>query len=177
MSSTTTTTTPSKSAAKAIRVRKITPFLWFDDQIEDAVEFYVSTFDNSRVLNISRDPVGVGGAKGRVLTASFVLAGQEFMALNGGPQFKFTEAISFFVDCETQEQVDALWARLTSGGGEESQCGWLKDKFGLSWQIVPRALGEMLQDKDPEKAKRVMEAMLQMKKIDIAGLKRAYDQR
>jgi predicted 3-demethylubiquinone-9 3-methyltransferase (glyoxalase superfamily) len=169
--------TASKPSTTGIRVRKITPFLWFDDQIEEAVDFYVSTFADSRVLNIARDPVGVGGPKGRVFTASFELAGQEFMALNGGPQFKFTEAISFFVDCETQEQVDALWERLTSDGGEESQCGWLKDKFGLSWQIVPRQLGEMLQDKDPAKAKRVMEAMLQMKKIDIAGLKRAYDQR
>ena len=174
---TTTSASTTKVPAKGIRVKKISPFLWFDDQIEDAVNFYVSTFDNSRVLNIARDPVGVGGAKGRVFTASFELAGQEIMALNGGPQFKFTEAFSFFVDCETQEQVDALWERLTSGGGEESQCGWLKDKFGLSWQIVPRQLGEMLQDKDPAKAKRVMEAMLQMKKIDIAGLKQAYDQR
>lgn len=169
--------TATEAPTKGIRVKKITPFLWFDDRIEDAVNFYVSTFDNSRVLNISRDPVGVGGAKGRVFTATFELAGQDVMALNGGPEFKFNEAFSFFVDVETQEQVDALWERLTSGGGEESQCGWLKDKFGLSWQIVPRALGEMLQDRDPAKAKRVMDAMLQMKKIDIAGLKRAYDQR
>jgi predicted 3-demethylubiquinone-9 3-methyltransferase (glyoxalase superfamily) len=174
---TTTSTTASKVLTKGIRVQKITPFLWFNDQLEDAVNFYVSTFDNSRVLNISRDQVGVGGEKGRVFTGSFELAGQEFMALNGGPEFKFNESISFFVSCETQEQVDALWERLTSDGGEESQCGWLKDKFGLSWQIIPRTLGEMLQDKDPAKAKRVMEAMLQMKKIDIAGLKRAYDQR
>jgi predicted 3-demethylubiquinone-9 3-methyltransferase (glyoxalase superfamily) len=173
----TSSTTTTKDATKGIRVRKISPFLWFDDQLEDAMNFYVSTFDNSRVLSVSRDQVGVGGAKGRVFTGSFELAGQEFMALNGGPEFKFNEAISFFVSCETQEQVDALWERLTSGGGEESQCGWLKDKFGLSWQIVPRALGEMLQDEDAEKAKRVMQAMLQMKKIDIAGLKRAYDQR
>jgi predicted 3-demethylubiquinone-9 3-methyltransferase (glyoxalase superfamily) len=173
---TTSSTTTTKGTTKGIRVQKISPFLWFDDQLEDAMNFYVSTFDNSRVLSVSRDQVGVGGARGRVFTGSFELAGQEFMALNGGPEFKFNEAISFFVSCETQEQVDALWERLTSGGGEESQCGWLKDKFGLSWQIVPRALGEMVQDEDPEKAKRVMQAMLQMKKIDIAGLKRAYDQ-
>jgi predicted 3-demethylubiquinone-9 3-methyltransferase (glyoxalase superfamily) len=174
---TATNTTASKVPTKGIRVQKITPFLWFNDQLEDAMNFYVSTFDNSRVLNISRDQVGVGGEKGRVFTGSFELAGQEFMALNGGPEFKFNESISFFVSCETQEQVDALWERLTSDGGEESQCGWLKDKFGLSWQIIPRALSEMIQDKDPAKAKRVVEAMLEMKKIDIAGLKRAYDQR
>ena len=174
---TTTNASTTKVPAKGIRVKKISPFLWFDHELEDAMNFYVSTFDNSRVLDVSRDPVGVGGAKGRVFTATFELAGQEFMGLNAGPEFKFNEAVSFFVSCETQEQVDALWERLTSDGGEESQCGWLKDKFGLSWQIVPRALAEMLQDKDPAKAKRVMEAMLQMKKIDIAGLKRAYDQR
>jgi predicted 3-demethylubiquinone-9 3-methyltransferase (glyoxalase superfamily) len=174
---TATTTTASRNATKGIRVQKITPFLWFTDQAEEAVSFYISTFADSRMIGLTRDEVGVGGPKGRVLTANFELAGQEFIALNGGPEFKFTEAISFLVTCETQEEVDALWTRLTSDGGEESQCGWLKDKFGLSWQIVPRALGEMLQDKDPAKAKRVMEAMLQMKKIDIAGLKRAYNQR
>jgi predicted 3-demethylubiquinone-9 3-methyltransferase (glyoxalase superfamily) len=174
---TTTSASTTKVPAKGIRVKKISPFLWFDHELEDAMNFYVSTFDNSRVLDVSRDPVGVGGAKGRVFTATFELAGQEFMGLNAGPEFKFNEAVSFFVSCETQEQVDALWERLTSDGGEESQCGWLKDKFGLSWQIIPRALPEMLQDKDPAKAKRVMEAMLQMKKIDIAGLKRAYDRR
>jgi predicted 3-demethylubiquinone-9 3-methyltransferase (glyoxalase superfamily) len=174
---TATSTTTGKGTTKGIRVQKISPFLWFDHELEDAMNFYVATFDNSRVLSVSRDQVGVGGEKGRVFTATFELAGQEFMGLNAGPEFKFNEAISFFVSCETQEQVDALWKRLTSDGGEESQCGWLKDKFGLSWQIVPRALGEMLQDKDPAKAKRVMDAMLRMKKIDIAGLKRAYDQR
>jgi predicted 3-demethylubiquinone-9 3-methyltransferase (glyoxalase superfamily) len=174
---TATTTTTSKGASKRIRVQKISPFLWFADQAEEAMNFYISTFDNSRVVEVVRDEVGVGGPKGRILTVSFELAGQEFIALNGGPLFKFSEAISFFVTCETQEQVDALWVRLTSGGGEEGQCGWLKDKFGLSWQIVPQALGEMLKDKDPAKAKRVMDAMLQMRKIDIAGLKRAYDRR
>jgi predicted 3-demethylubiquinone-9 3-methyltransferase (glyoxalase superfamily) len=158
-------------------VQKIQPCLWFDDQAEEAVNFYISTFADSKMGIVFRDPIGVGGPKGRVLTVTFELGGQEFMALNGGPEFKFNEAISFLVTCETQEEVDALWTKLTSGGGEESQCGWLKDKFGLSWQIVPRVLDEMLQDKDPAKAKRVMEAMLQMKKIDIAGLKRAYDQR
>jgi predicted 3-demethylubiquinone-9 3-methyltransferase (glyoxalase superfamily) len=166
---TATTTTTTKGQTKGIRVGKITPFLWFDSQLEDAMNFYVATFEGSRVLNVSRDH------EGRAFTASFELAGQEFMGLNAGPVFKFNEAVSFFVSCDTQEQVDALWERLTADGGEESQCGWLKDKYGLSWQIIPRALGEMLGDKDPQKAKRVTDAMLQMKKIDIAGLKRAYD--
>jgi predicted 3-demethylubiquinone-9 3-methyltransferase (glyoxalase superfamily) len=158
-------------------VQKIMPCLWFNDQAEEAMNFYVSLFKNSKVLSVTRDEVGVGGPKGRVLTVTFQLEGQEFMALNGGPEFNFTEAISFFVTCETQQEVDNFWTKLTADGGQESQCGWLKDKFGLSWQIVPKALGEMLGDKDPEKAKRVMEAMLKMKKIEIAGLKRAYDQR
>jgi predicted 3-demethylubiquinone-9 3-methyltransferase (glyoxalase superfamily) len=174
---TATATTKNKASTTGIRVNGITPFLWFADQAEEAMNFYISTFAGSKVIGVMRDEVGVGGPKGRVLTTTFELAGQEFTALNGGPQFKFTEAISFVVSCETQEEVDALWTRLTGDGGEEGQCGWLKDKFGLSWQVVPRALGEMLQDKDPAKAKRAMEAMLQMKKIDIAGLKRAYDQR
>jgi predicted 3-demethylubiquinone-9 3-methyltransferase (glyoxalase superfamily) len=159
------------------RIQKIVPYLWFDDQAEEAMKFYVSIFDNSRVVSVTRDEAGVGGPKGRVLVVQFQLEGQDFMALNGGPQFKFTEAISLHVTCETQEEVDRLWAKLTSGGGEESQCGWLKDRYGLSWQIIPRALGEMIGDKDPAKAKRAMEAMLQMKKIDVAGLKRAYDGR
>ena len=156
-------------------MQKISPFLWFDGQAEDAMNFYVSIFKNSKVLSVTRYGEAGPGPKGTVMSATFQLEGQMFMALNAGPQFKFTEAISFFVDCETQQEVDALWAKL-SAGGKESQCGWLKDKFGLSWQIIPSALGRMLGDKDAEKAKRVMQAMLQMKKIDIKGLQRAYDQ-
>ena len=155
-------------------MQKITPFLWFDDQAEEAMHFYTSIFRNSKVGTVSRYPEGAPGPAGKVMSATFQLEGQEFMALNGGPLFKFTEAISFFVNCETQEEVDELWAKL-SAGGKESQCGWLKDKFGLSWQIIPSALGRMLGDKDREKAKRVMQAMLKMKKVDIAGLQRAYD--
>lgn len=178
-------TTDSATAEKATgenpkkgrSIQKIVPYLWFDDQAEEAMKFYVSIFDNSRVVSVTRDEVGVGGPKGRVLVVQFQLEGQDFTALNGGPRFKFTEAISLHVTCETQDEVDRLWSKLTSGGGEESQCGWLKDKFGLSWQIIPRALGEMIGDKDPAKAKRAMEAMLQMRKIDIAGIKRAYDGR
>jgi predicted 3-demethylubiquinone-9 3-methyltransferase (glyoxalase superfamily) len=139
------------------------------------MHFYTSIFKNSKVGTVSRYPEGAPGPAGKVMSATFQLEGQEFMALNGGPLFKFTEAISFFVNCETQEEVDALWTKL-SAGGKESQCGWLKDKFGLSWQIIPTALGKMLGDPDRERAKRVMQAMLKMKKIDIAGLKRAYDQ-
>jgi predicted 3-demethylubiquinone-9 3-methyltransferase (glyoxalase superfamily) len=157
-------------------MKKITPFLWFDDNAEEAVNFYTSIFKNSKVLSMSRYPEGAPVPAGTVMSATFKLEDQEFMALNAGPQFKFTEAISFYVNCETQEEVDELWEKLTEGG-EESQCGWLKDKFGLSWQIIPRALGEMLGDKDPEKAGRVMQAMLQMQKIDTKTLKAAYDQR
>ena len=157
-------------------MNKITPYLWFDDQAEEAMNFYVSIFKNSRITSISRYGDDVPGPKGKVMTATFELDGQEFMALNGGPQFKFTEAISFFVNCETQQEVDDLWKKLTADGGEESMCGWLKDKYGLSWQIVPSILGRLLNDPDPVKAQRVMQAMLQMKKIDIKGLQRAYDQ-
>lgn len=157
-------------------MNKITPYLWFDDQAEEAMNFYVSIFKNSRITSISRYGDDVPGPKGKVMTATFELDGQEFMALNGGPQFKFTEAISFFVNCETQQEVDDLWKKLTADGGEESMCGWLKDKYGLSWQIVPSILGKLLNDPDPAKAQRVMQAMLQMKKIDIKGLQKAYDQ-
>ncbi|MCI0397583.1 MAG: VOC family protein [Chloroflexi bacterium] len=150
-------------------MQKITPFLWFDNQAEEAMNFYVSIFKNSKILSVTPGP------NGTVMSVTFQLEGQEFMALNAGPQFKFTEAISFFVDCESQAEVDELWEKLTEGG-EESRCGWLKDKYGLSWQIIPTALGEMLNDKDPEKSKRVMEAMLQMNKIDIKTLKQAYEQ-
>jgi predicted 3-demethylubiquinone-9 3-methyltransferase (glyoxalase superfamily) len=156
-------------------MQKITPFLWFNDQAEEAMNFYTSIFRNSKVGSISRYGEEGPGPKGTVMSTTFQLAGQEFMALNGGPVFTFTPAISFFVDCATQAEVDELWEKL-SEGGEKQQCGWLKDKYGLSWQIVPSALGEMLQDKDAEKSRRVMNAMLQMEKIDIEGLKRAYGQ-
>jgi len=157
-------------------MQKITPFLWFDNNAEEAVNFYVSIFKNSKVVSIARYGDAGPGPKGSVMTAKFQLNGQEFVALNGGPHFKFTEAISFVVNCETQREVDEFWEKL-SEGGEESRCGWLKDKYGLSWQIVPTILVELLQDKDPEKAKRVMEAMLQMNKIDIKKLKQAYEQK
>ena len=156
-------------------MHKITPFLWFDHQAEEAMYFYTSIFKNSKIGNVTRYGEAGPGPKGSVMTASFELEGQPFTALNGGPHFKFTEAISFYVNCETQEEVDELWDKLTEGG-EEVQCGWLKDKFGLSWQIVPTVLGKLLNDPDPEKAKSVTQAMLQMKKIDIEGLKRAYEQ-
>ncbi|MBI5304933.1 MAG: VOC family protein [Chloroflexi bacterium] len=155
--------------------KKIAPFLWFDDQAEEAANFYVSIFDNSKIVSTTRYGEGGPGPKGRVMTVEFELDGQGFIGLNGGSQFKFTEAISFSVSCKTQEEVDKFWAKL-SEGGEEGPCGWLKDKYGLSWQINPTILGEMLGDQDPEKAKRVMEAMLNMKKIDIKTLKQAYDQ-
>jgi predicted 3-demethylubiquinone-9 3-methyltransferase (glyoxalase superfamily) len=158
-------------------MKKITPFLWFDNQAEEAMNFYVSVFKNSRVLGVSRYGDTGPGPKGQVMTATFSLNGQEFTALNGGPQhFGFTEAISFYVDCETQQEVDDLWEKLTKEG-EPGPCGWLKDKYGLSWQIVPSALGEMLEDKDPEKAGRVMQAMLKMSKLDVAVLKQAYEGR
>jgi len=157
-------------------MQKITPFLWFDDKAEEAMNFYVSIFKNSKRGRISRYGEAGPGPKGTVMVATFQLEGQEFIALNCGPQFKFTEAISFVVSCETQDEVDAFWEKLSEGGAK-GQCGWLKDKYGLSWQIVPTALGELMSDPDPEKSKRVMTAMLQMKKLDISGLKRAYDQR
>jgi len=156
-------------------MQKITPFLWFDNQAEEAMNFYTSIFKHSKILNVSRYGDTGPGVEGSVMTATFQLNGQEFMVLNGGPTFKFNEAISFLVKCETQEEVDYFWEKL-SEGGEEVQCGWLKDKYGISWQIVPTILGELLQDKDAEKARRVMEAMLKMVKIDIAGLKQAYEQ-
>jgi predicted 3-demethylubiquinone-9 3-methyltransferase (glyoxalase superfamily) len=149
-------------------MKKITPFLWFDTQAEEAMNFYVSIFKNSKVLSVSPGPNGIASS------VSFELEGQEFMSFNAGPHFKFNEAVSLFVDCKTQEEVDDLWEKL-SEGGEKGRCGWLKDKFGLSWQIIPSALGELMGDKDPEKAKRVMQAMLQMNKIDIKALKQAYD--
>ncbi len=154
--------------------QKITPFLWFNDNAEEAMNYYVSIFKNSKVLSINRYGEAGPGPSGSVMTATFELDGQQFTALNGGPEFGFTEAISFFVNCETQQEVDELWDKLCAGG-EASMCGWLKDKYGLSWQIIPKALGELLGDKDPEKAGRVMKAMLQMQKIDVKKLKEAYD--
>ncbi len=156
-------------------MQKITPFLWFNDNLEEAINFYASIFKNSKIGNVTRYGEAGPGPKGTVMSATFELEGQEFYALNGGPMFKFTEAISFFINCETQQEVDELWEKL-SEGGEKSRCGWLKDKYGLSWQVIPTALGKMLGDKDPEKSKRVMQAMMQMSKIDIAALKQAYDQ-
>lgn len=147
--------------------QKITPFLWFDGRIQEAMDFYTSIFKNSSIGSVSKMPDGT------VMSATFNLDGQEFMALNGGPMFKFTEAISFFINCETQEEIDEFWEKLTAGG-EESRCGWLKDKFGLWWQVVPSILGELLGDKDPAKAKGAMDAMLTMSKLDIAALKSAH---
>ncbi len=154
---------------------KITPFLWFDAQAEEAANFYVSIFKNSKIISVSRYGDAGPGPKGTAMTVAFQLDGQEFIALNGGPHFKFTEAISFSVACETQEEVDFFWTRL-SAGGQESQCGWLKDKYGLSWQINPTILGKLLGDPDPAKAKKAMQAMLKMKKIDIAALRQAANQ-
>jgi len=162
------------------KLQRITPFLWFDSQAEEAADFYVSIFKNARIRKASRYDEAASKASGRpkgsVMTVAFELDGQEFIALNGGPMFKFTEAISLVVNCETQAEVDHYWDKLTDGG-QEVQCGWLKDRFGVSWQVVPTVLTELLRDKDPEKAKRVMAAMLQMKKISIDGLKRASEGR
>jgi len=154
---------------------KMFPCLWFDHQAEEAMIFYTSIFKNSKIGEISRYGDAGPMPKGTVLTATFQLDGQDFMALNGGPAFHFTPAISLFVNCETQAEVDELWQKL-SAGGEESQCGWLTDKYGVSWQIVPTVLGQLMQDPDPEKARRVTEAMLKMRKLDIAKLKQAYHQ-
>jgi predicted 3-demethylubiquinone-9 3-methyltransferase (glyoxalase superfamily) len=154
-------------------MQKITPFLWYDGKAEEAMNLYVSIFKNSKVVSVTRYGEAGPGPKGSVMSAIFELEGQQFYALNGGPQFKFTPAISLFVSCETQQEVDDLWGRL-SEGGRKDRCGWLQDKYGLSWQIIPSALGKMLQDKDPEKSTRVMKAMLQMDKIDIARLQQAY---
>ena len=157
-------------------MQKITPFLWFDGHVEEALDFYVRTFKNSKVLSVTRSGEGGATPPGTVMGATFQLNGQEFHALNGGPMFTFSPAISFFVNCETQPEVDELWDRL-SEGGEKQRCGWLKDKFGISWQVIPSVLGELLQDQDPAKSGRVMQAMLQMEKIDIAALRRAYEGR
>jgi predicted 3-demethylubiquinone-9 3-methyltransferase (glyoxalase superfamily) len=155
-------------------MQKITPFLWFDQQAEEAMNFYVSIFKNSKILDVTRYGEEGPGKNGSVMSGTFQLEGQEFYALNGGPVFTFSQAISFFVSCETQPEIDAFWEKL-SAGGEKQQCGWLKDKYGISWQIVPVLLGRLLNDPDPVKSGRVMKAMLQMKKLDIALLKRAYE--
>jgi predicted 3-demethylubiquinone-9 3-methyltransferase (glyoxalase superfamily) len=157
-------------------MRKITPFLWFDGKAEEAMSFYVSIFKNSKVVSVTRYGEAGPGPKGSVMSATFQLEGQQFYALNGGPQFTFTPAISMFVSCETQKEVDKLWEKL-SEGGRKDRCGWLQDKYGLSWQIIPSVLGKMLGDKDSRNANRVMQAMLQMDKLDIKRLKQAYDQK
>ena len=156
-------------------MQKIVPFLWFDGNAEEAMNFYVSVFKNSRVVSVTRYGDAGPGPKGTVMSCTFQLEGQDFYALNGGPQFKYTPAISLFVNCETQQEIDALWKTL-SAGGREDQCGWLQDKYGLSWQIIPTVLGKMLGDKDAKKATAAMKAMLQMKKLDIKGLQQAHDQ-
>jgi predicted 3-demethylubiquinone-9 3-methyltransferase (glyoxalase superfamily) len=155
-------------------MQKITPCLWFDGKAEEAMNFYVSLIPNSKVLSVTRVGDAGPGPKGSVLTANFQLNGMEVLALNGGPQFNFTEAVSFIINCETQEEVDRYWEKL-SDGGKKVECGWLKDRYGLSWQIVPIQLMQMLQDKDPKKADRVMRAMMKMQKLDINGLRQAYD--
>ena len=154
--------------------KKIIPFLWFDDQAEQAANFYVSIFKNSKVLSINYYPKESGGKEGRVMTVKFVLDGEEFVALNGGPHFSFTEAISFWVKCDTQEEIDYFWEKL-SAGGETSECGWLKDRYGLSWQIVPSSIEELISEEDPARKDRVLKAVWQMQKLDIATLEKAYD--
>ena len=155
-------------------MQKITTFLWFNNDAEEAANYYTSIFKNSKILDVSRYGDVGPGPKGSVMIVKFQLAGQEFVALNGGPQFKFTEAISLMVNCDNQQEIDELWRKFTTGG-QESQCGWLKDKFGLSWQIVPTELGKLMSAKDPAKANRVMQALLQMKKLDIAKLQQAAE--
>lgn len=152
---------------------KITPFLWFDHQAEEAAAFYTAIFDNSRILNISRYGPAGPGAEGSVMTVAFQLDGQDFVALNGGPVFEFNEAVSFVVNCDSQDEIDDFWRKLTADGGREVECGWLKDRFGVSWQIVPVILPALLSDPDPDRRQRVMQALLRMKKIDIATLQQA----
>jgi len=158
-------------------MQKITPYLWFDGQAEEAANYYTAIFDSSRVVDIQRFGEAGPGQEGAVMAVTFELEGQQFVGLNGGPEFKFTEAISFHVSCRTQDEVDALWEKLSADGGQPGPCGWLKDKYGLSWQIVPTALQELLSDPDAERAGRVMKAMLSMSKIEIQGLRDAYDGR
>jgi predicted 3-demethylubiquinone-9 3-methyltransferase (glyoxalase superfamily) len=155
-------------------IQKITPFLWFDHQAEEAAAFYVSIFPNSRIVKVARYGEAGPGPPGSAMTAEFQLEGQSFVALNGGPHFKFTEAISFVVNCQSLDEVDTYWEKL-SAGGSDFQCGWLKDKFGLSWQVVPTALSKLLSDPDPEKSQRVMKSLLTMKKLDVGALQQAFD--
>jgi predicted 3-demethylubiquinone-9 3-methyltransferase (glyoxalase superfamily) len=155
-------------------MQKITTFLWFDDKAEEAAKFYCSLFAHSKVTEVTRAPEGTPGGAGKVMWVSFELAGQTYHALNGAGPRKFTENFSLFVDCEDQAEVDRLWSKLTADGGEESQCGWLRDKFGVSWQIIPRALSTFMRDKDPAKSARVLQSMMTMRKIDVATLERAY---
>ncbi len=155
-------------------MQKITPFLWFDDNLEDALNLYTSIFKDAKILSVTKYGDAGPGPKGTAMTASFQLNGQEFVGLNGGPHFKFTEAVSFVINCETQAEIDYYWEKL-SAGGTKSRCGWLKDKFGLSWQVVPKDMGKLFSGPDPKKSNRVMQAMLQMDKLDIAKLKQAYD--
>jgi predicted 3-demethylubiquinone-9 3-methyltransferase (glyoxalase superfamily) len=156
-------------------MQRITPFLWFDHQAEEAAKFYISVFKNSKITGMSHytgeEPVGI---KGSVMTVAFELDGQDFVALNGGPKFKFTEAVSFVVNCETQEEIDYYWKKLTADGGEDGPCGWLSDKFGLSWQVVPAKISEWMTDKDPTRSQRVMQAVMQMRKLDMAAMQRAF---
>ena len=156
-------------------MQDITPFLWFNDNAEEAVNFYVSLFGDAEIRKVKRTGASLPGKEGAVFSIEFTIKGQEFIAMNGGPMYQFSEAISFFVDCEDQKEVDYFWEKLTSGGGEESMCGWLKDKFGISWQIVPKALPKLMNDKDGNKAKRVMQAMMKMRKIIVADLEKAYE--
>lgn len=156
-------------------MQTLTPYLWFDNNAEEAIDLYKSIFDSVEVQNLSRYGEGMPMPAGTLMTASLEINGQSFIFLNGGPQFKFSEAVSFLVNCETQEEVDRLWSKLTADGGEEGRCGWLKDRFGLSWQIIPRQLSVLMGDPDPVKAQRVAMAMFQMQKIDIAALQRAFD--
>jgi len=155
--------------------QKITPFLWFDNQAEEAAQFYTSIFKNSKILDVSRYSDAGPGPKGSVMVAKFQIAGQEVTALNGGPRFKFSEAFSFVVSCDSQDEIDDYWRKLTAGGGQESMCGWLKDKFGFSWQIVPANLGKLMGQQDPQRANRVMQALLKMRKLDIATLEQAAE--
>ncbi|HEV2422618.1 MAG TPA: VOC family protein [Candidatus Acidoferrales bacterium] len=156
-------------------MQKITPFLWYDNQAEEAAKFYTSIFKNSKMGTVRRYGEAGPGPKGSAMTVEFQIEGQDFVALNGGPHYQFTPAISLFVKCETQAEVDDLWEKLLSGGGKPNRCGWLQDKFGVSWQVIPTALGKLMGDPDPQKSGRVVRAMLQMEKINIEGLKRAYE--
>ncbi|HTS25867.1 MAG TPA: VOC family protein [Bryobacteraceae bacterium] len=156
-------------------MQKITPFLWFDHQAEEAMNFYVSVFKNSKVVSVTRNGDSGPGPKGTLFVGAFEIEGQEFQVLNGGPLFQFTEAISFFVKCESQEEIDDLWQKFTDGGGKPDRCGWLKDKYGVSWQIIPTVLGKLLHGPDAEGSKRALAAMMQMIKLDIAALQKAYD--